>query len=113
MRAVTDSGPNEMNQQKPEAIENLFQLMKIVSNPDTVNFFDEHYNKCTIRYGDLKKQLAEDMVNFISPFREKILELSANDKYLHKVASLGRDKARESAAKTISDIRHIIGFREF
>lgn len=113
MRAVTDSGPTEMNQQKPDAIENLFQLMKIVSNPDTVNFFDEEYNKCTIRYGDLKKQLAEDMVNFISPFREKILELSANDKYLHKIASLGRDKARESAAKTISDIRHIIGFREF
>ena len=113
MRAVTDAGPTMKNQEKPEAIDNLFQLMKVVSNPETVSFFDDQYNNCTIRYGDLKKQLAEDMVNFTAPFREKILELSADDAYLHKVARLGRDKARESAAKTISDVRHIIGFREF
>lgn len=113
MRAVTDAGPTEKNQEKPEAISNLFQLMEVVSAPDTVKFFNDHYNNCSIRYGDLKKQLAEDMVNFTTPFREKIKELSADEKYLHKVAVIGRDKARESAAKTISDIRHIIGFREF
>jgi tryptophanyl-tRNA synthetase len=52
-------------------------------------------------------------VNFTAPFREKIMELSANDAYLHKVASIGRDKARASASKTIADVREIIGFREF
>jgi tryptophanyl-tRNA synthetase len=113
MRAVTDAGPTEKNQEKSEPIENLFQLMKVVSSPETVNYFDEQYNNCTIRYGDLKKQLAEDMVNFTAPFREKIMELSSDDAYLHKVAVMGRDKARESARKTISDVRHIIGFREF
>ncbi|MDX9907412.1 MAG: tryptophan--tRNA ligase [Bacteroidales bacterium] len=113
MRAVTDAGPTEKNQARPEPIENLFQLMKVVSKPETVAFFDEQYNNCTIRYGDLKKQLAEDMVSFTEPFREKIKELSGNDAYLHKVAMLGRDKARESARRTISDIRRIIGFREF
>jgi tryptophanyl-tRNA synthetase len=113
MRAVTDTGPTAPNQEKPEPVDNLFQLMKVVSTPETVTYFDEQYNNCTIRYGDLKKQLAEDMVNFTAPFREKIRELSADEVYLHKVARLGRDKARESAAKTISDIRHIIGFREF
>ncbi len=86
MKAVTDAGPTEKNQVKPEAIDNLFQLMNVVSKPETVTYFDEQYNNCTIRYGDLKKQLAEDMVNFTAPFREKILELSANDAYLHKVA---------------------------
>ena len=113
MRAVTDSGPTEKNQEKPEAISNIFHLLEVVSKPETVEFFNDHYNNCTIRYGDLKKQLAEDMVNFTQPFREKIKELSANESYLHKVAVLGRDKARESARKTISDVRHIIGFREF
>jgi tryptophanyl-tRNA synthetase len=53
------------------------------------------------------------MVAFTAPIRERILELSANEDYLHKVAKLGRDKARESASKTVSDVRHIIGFREF
>ncbi len=113
MRAVTDAGPTVQNQEKPEPIGNLFQLMEVVSSPDTVKYFDEQYNNCSIRYGDLKKQLAEDMVSFTAPFREKIQELSSDDAFLHKVARLGRDKARESAAKTISDIRHIIGFREF
>jgi tryptophanyl-tRNA synthetase len=113
MRAVTDAGPTRKNQEKPEAIENLFQLMTVVSKPETVTYFNEQYNNCAIRYGDLKKQLAEDMVGFTAPFREKILELSANEPYLHKVARLGRDKARESASRTISDVRQIIGFREF
>jgi tryptophanyl-tRNA synthetase len=113
MRAVTDAGPTEMNQEKPEAISNLFHLMKVVSQPDTLSYFDDQYNNRTIRYGDLKKQLAEDMIIFTAPFREKILELSADETYLHKVARLGAEKARESAAKTISDVRHIIGFREF
>lgn len=113
MRAVTDEGPKQMNQEKPEAIANLFNLMGVVSKPETVTFFDEQYNACTIRYGDLKKQLAEDIVAFTAPFREKILELAADDGYLRKVAKLGRDKARESASKTISDVRHIIGFKEF
>jgi tryptophanyl-tRNA synthetase len=113
MRAVTDAGPTEKNQARPEPIENLFQLMKVVSNPETVAFFDEQYNNCTIRYGDLKKQLAEDMVNFTAPLRQKILELSSDDAYLHKVARLGKEKARESASATIYEIRKIIGFREF
>jgi tryptophanyl-tRNA synthetase len=113
MRAVTDAGPTEKNQEKPEPISNLFQLLEVVSKPETVSYFEEQYDNCTIRYGDLKKQLAEDMVNFTAPFREKILELSADEAYLHKVARIGRDKARESARKTISDVRRIIGFREF
>jgi tryptophanyl-tRNA synthetase len=113
MRAVTDAGPTQKNQEKPEPISNIFQLMEVVSNPETVNYFNGQYNNCTIRYGDLKKQLAEDMVNFTAPFREKILELSADDVYLHKVARIGRDKARESAARTVADVRQIIGFREF
>jgi tryptophanyl-tRNA synthetase len=113
MRAVTDSGPTEMNQPKPEAINNLFMLMKAVSDASTISHFDELYNNCQIRYGDLKKQLAEDIIKFTSPIRERILDISSNTEYLHKVVSIGRDKARASADKTVQDVRHIIGFREF
>lgn len=113
MRAVTDSGPTEMNQAKPEPIENIFNLMKVVSSPETVAFFDESYNKCEIRYGDMKKQLAEDMNIFVAPIREKIKELSANNEYLSKVAKVGADKARESASTTIKEVREIIGFKKF
>lgn len=111
MRAVSDSGPITPNQPKAQAVENLFSLMKIVSAPDTVNFFEEQYNLCSIRYGDMKKQLAEDMVQFCAPLREKILEIDSNDEYIRKVARIGAEKARESAQKTVKEVREIIGFR--
>ncbi|RLD41858.1 MAG: tryptophan--tRNA ligase [Bacteroidetes bacterium] len=113
MRAKTDSGPTEMNQEKPETIQNLFTLMSIVSAEETVKHFDDLYNNCQIRYGDFKKQLAEDMIIFTEPIRERILSLSTNDDYLRKVAKMGSEKARESAIKTIKEVRSIIGFKSF
>jgi tryptophanyl-tRNA synthetase len=112
MRAVTDEGPKEMNQPKPEPIENLFTLMKVVSTKETVSHFDELYNSCKIRYGDMKKQLAEDMIAFIKPLHDKITELSKDDAYIQKIAKLGKEKARESAGKTVKEVRNIIGFSE-
>ena len=111
MRAVTDAGPTEPNSPKPEPIENLFTLMEIVSSEEVYKHFNDCYNDCTIRYGDMKKQLAEDICTFSTPIRERILEISADEAYLRRVASIGAEKARESAAKTLEEVRQIIGFR--
>lgn len=113
MKALTDSGPTEPNSAKPQYIENLFNLMKALSAPETVTFFDEAYNNCNIRYGDMKKQLAEDVINFTTPFREKILELLGNEEYLRKVVRTGKEKAHASASRTVKEVREIIGFKEF
>lgn len=113
MKAKTDSGPTEMNQDKPEVIKNLFDLMKVVSTPDTITHFDALWNNCEIRYGDMKKQLAEDVITFTSPLRERILELEKDEDYLRKVTQMGAEKARESAVKTIKEVRDIIGIRKF
>ena len=113
MRAVTDAGPTQMNQEKPEVIQNLFTLMSIVSEPDVVAHYDELYNKCEIRYGDMKKQLAADMIAFTEPIRERIKELSSDEAYLSKVVRMGAEKARESARQTMKEVREIIGFRPF
>jgi tryptophanyl-tRNA synthetase len=113
MKAVTDAGPTEPNQPKAEAIQNIFQLMKVVSAPETFSFFDEQYNSCSIRYGDMKKQLAQDMISFTEPFRERIKELLSNDEYINKVRRMGKEKAQENAAKTIREVREIIGFKTF
>lgn len=113
MKAVTDAGPVAPNQEKPEVIQNLFQLMKVVSTPDTLQFFEDSYNSCQIRYGDMKKQLAVDMIAFTEPFRERIKEILANEAYISRVARLGREKAQESAARTVKEVREIIGFKRF
>jgi tryptophanyl-tRNA synthetase len=110
MKAVTDSGPTQPNQEKPEAIKNIFQLMSAVSKPDTLEFFENAYNTCQIRYGDMKKQLAEDMILFTAPFRERINALLADEKTLDRIAAEGAEKARISAQKTIDEVRRIIGF---
>jgi tryptophanyl-tRNA synthetase len=111
MRAVSDSGPTEHSQAKPEMVQNLFDLMALVSQPNTVGFFDEQYSTCTIRYGDMKKQLAEDMVSYLAPIREKIRQLSNDQPYLDKVLKEGGEKARISAGKTISEVGEIIGLK--
>ena len=113
MKAVTDLGPTEMNQKKPEVIENLFTMLKVVSSPDTVEYFNNQYNSCQIRYGDLKKQLAEDIIKAMEPIRERIKEIESDDEYLRKVVTLGAEKARESAIKTLAEVREIMGFRKF
>jgi tryptophanyl-tRNA synthetase len=111
MKAVSDSGPTEPNQEKPQSINNLFQLMKAVSTPDTLQFFEDQYNTCQIRYGDMKKQLAEDIITFTAPIYEKILELRCNEAYLSSVARQGAEKARASAVKTVREVREIIGLK--
>ncbi|MEE1097113.1 MAG: tryptophan--tRNA ligase, partial [Bacteroidales bacterium] len=113
MRAKTDAGPQEPNSPKSVEIENLFSLMKLVSKSEVIEQFDKAYADCSIRYGDLKKQLAEDMENFIAPIRERIHEMESNTEYLSRIAKEGCDKARESAQKTIREVREIIGFRNF
>lgn len=113
MRAKTDSGPTSPNQEKPKEIQNLFSLMKLVSPMDTVSYFEEAYNNCSIRYGDMKKQLAVDMIEFTSPYRERIKEVESDMNYLREVVELGSEKARESARKTISEVREIIGLKKF
>jgi len=113
MRAKTDSGPTEQNSVKPDYIENIFLLMKLVSTEETVKKFDEDYNKCTIRYGDMKKQLGEDMVKFISPIREKVNAILRDEDYLRKVMEQGADKARKSAKATIELAREAIGLKYF
>ncbi|MDY0015281.1 MAG: tryptophan--tRNA ligase [Bacteroidales bacterium] len=111
MKAKTDTGPTIPNQEKSQEIQNLFTIMQHVSTPETMTFFENAYNDCSIRYGDLKKQLAEDIIAFCNPIRERILYLSSQDKYIEDVINEGAAKACQSAKLTIREVREIIGFR--
>ena len=98
---------------KPDYIENLFMLMKLVSAPEVIEQFEHHYNACTIRYGDMKKQLAEDMVAFMRPVREKALDIRSNEKLLQDIMEKGAEKARQSARTTIEMVREAMGLNYF
>ncbi|MBP3726381.1 MAG: tryptophan--tRNA ligase [Bacteroidaceae bacterium] len=111
MRAVTDNGPQQPNSPRPEVIENLFTFLRICSAPDVYDHFDKQWNDCTLRYGDLKKQIAHDLCEVIAPIRERIAAIESDDERLTAILRQGADKARESAQTTLREVRSIIGFR--
>ena len=112
-RALTDSGPTEPNSIKPDYIENLFTIMRVVSTSEVLAHYENKWNACEIRYGDMKKQLATDIIAVTSPIRERILALENDTDYLRKVTIEGAEKARASASKTLKEVRRIMGFKGF
>lgn len=110
MKALTDGGPSDAGTPKPDYILNLFDLMRLVSTADVIEKFEHDYQACTIRYGDMKKQLGEDMVAFISPIRNRVNTILQDEHYLKQVMEQGAEKARTSAKTTMELVRQAIGF---
>jgi tryptophanyl-tRNA synthetase len=113
MRAVTDEGPKTPGEKPSVPVQNLFTLMKVISDPSTVKYFTEKHASCEIRYGEMKKQLAEDIIRVTEPVRERISQILADKKYLASVVKEGAEKARASASKTLREVREIIGYKPF
>jgi tryptophanyl-tRNA synthetase len=113
MRAVTDTGPASPGMEPSEPVKNLFTIMNVVSAQETVKYFIEKFASCDIRYGDMKKQLAEDIIKFTEPIRLRIIDILSDNQYLSKVVAEGAEKARASASKTVREVREIIGYRPF
>jgi tryptophanyl-tRNA synthetase len=112
-KATMDSGPKEPNSTKSPEVENIFTLLRLMSTTDVVEKFEKDYNECTIRYGDLKGQLAEDIIRFVKPIREKAEAIQHNAAYLREVMEKGAAKARESARKTIEQVRSAMGLNYY
>ncbi|MBL7733043.1 MAG: tryptophan--tRNA ligase [Chitinophagaceae bacterium] len=112
-KAKTDSGPTEPDSVKPDIIENVFSLLKLVSAAEVVEKYESDFNNCTIRYGDLKQQLGEDMVKFIAPIREKAAAIRNNPAYLKEVMEKGAEKARQSAQATMKLVKEAMGLNYY
>lgn len=112
-KAKTDSGPVEPGAPMSESLSNLFMLMEQVSSPEVIKHFRDLYDNQSLMYGPLKKQLGDDMVNFIAPIREKALALQNDATYLNRIMKEGAEKARESAAQTLQQARKLIGIHYY
>lgn len=112
MRAVTDAGPTEPDSPVSQPVQNLFTLMDLVSGKEATETYRKAYADCSIRYGDLKKQLAEDILKVTLPIRQRILDIRDNDEYLSKIVKNGAERAREYASQTLKDVREIMGIRK-
>ena len=113
MKAKTDAGPAEPNAEMPDFIKNIFLLMELTATADTLSTYRNAYNTCNIRYGDMKKQLAEDMVAFIRPIRENAAELQKDEARLGKILKEGAEKARASSRLTVAGARKLMGINYY
>ena len=104
-KAKTDLGPTEKNCPLTQEVQNLFNLMALFSEEECITFFRNSYADCSIRYGDLKNQLAQDAIKFIRPIREQIEAYLDKPNMLAEIAKSGAEKANESANKTIEELR--------
>lgn len=109
----TDSGPTELNSAYPEGVSIIFELMTLVSEEDVIEKFKKEFADTTIRYGDLKAQLAKDMVTFITPIRSKARSIMDDKKYLNNVMKAGAAKAIVSAEKTMRVVREGMGLNYY
>ena len=113
MRAMTDEGPKEPNSPVSLPVQNLFTLMELTSDPSTLEHFRNAYADCSIRYGDLKKQLAEDILKVTTPIRERYQDIVKDDAYIARVVRQGAESAREQAVKTLAEMRDAMGIKKF
>ena len=108
-KALTDNGPTEKNSVMPDYIENIFALMKLVSSEERLQKYKDDFNNASIRYGDMKKDLAEDMVAFISPIRQKAQDILNDENALNLIMQKGAEKANKSAHATMKAVRNAMG----
>ena len=113
MKAKSDTGPEGVGTPLSESAANLLQLLRLVGSDESAKPYEESWAAGIIRYGDLKKDLAEEMVRFIAPIREKAAALQADESAIQKILRAGAEKARESASKTLAEARKLVGIRYY
>ncbi len=113
MKAVTDEGPKEPNQPISEPVANLINLLELTGAADLAAQYRAAYADCTVRYGDLKKDLAEAILDITTPIRDRVNDILADEDYLRRVVRQGAERARERAAATLAEVRQVMGLRGF
>ena len=113
MKAKSGLSPEQANSPMTEDIQNLFSLMRLMTDANIVAQYEAAYADCSIRFGDMKKQLAEDMIRFVAPIRERAADLQKDEARLQRILKEGAEKARVSAQATLQEARKLIGINYY
>jgi tryptophanyl-tRNA synthetase len=107
MRIVTDSTPVEEPKDPDKC--NVLALLRLLAPEDELTDWENRYRSGGMGYGEVKKRLAELMIDCFKPFRDKRAELENNIDYVKEVLANGAERARAVAAKTLADVREAVG----
>jgi len=107
MRIITDSTPVEEPKDPDKC--NVFALLKLVASPQELTEWENRYRRGGMGYSEAKKRLAELLIDYFKPFREKRNELENNIDYVKEVLADGAKRAKTVAAKTLAEVRKAVG----
>jgi tryptophanyl-tRNA synthetase len=110
MKIVTDSTPVEAPKNPDK--DNVFALLKLVASPEELAEWDRRYRSGGMGYGEAKKRLAELMIEYFKPYRQKRAELEKNMDAVEAVLTNGAARARAVASKTLLEARKAVGLGE-
>ena len=110
MRIVTDSTPVEKPKDPDKC--NVFALLKLVASPDELAEWENRYRNGGMGYSEAKKRLAELLIDYFKPFRQKRTELENNIDYVKEVLSKGAERAKAVARETLEKARQAAGLRK-
>jgi tryptophanyl-tRNA synthetase len=106
--AVTDSGGDiRFDPEEKPGISNLLTIYSSLTGTGIQDLEDQYAGK---GYGDLKKDLADVVVEFVTPFRDRTLELLDDQAQLTQVLERGRQQAQSVAQTTLDDVYRRVGF---
>jgi tryptophanyl-tRNA synthetase len=107
MKIVTDSTPVEQPKDPDKC--NVFALLKLMASPDELADWDKRYRNGGTGYGEAKKRLADLIVEYFKPFRQKRTGLENNLDYVKEVLAKGAERARAVAVATVAEAREAVG----
>ena len=107
MKIVTDSTPVEEPKDPDKC--NVFSLLKLVASPDELADWENKYRSGGMGYGEAKKRLAELVIEYFEPFRQKRAELENNIGNVKEVLVDGAKRAKAVAAETLAKARKAAG----
>ena len=110
MKIVTDSTPVEAPK-NPEK-DNVFALLRLFASPEELAEWDRRYRSGGMGYGEAKKRLAELMIEYFKPYRQKRSELEKNPDAVNAMLKRGAERARAVATPTLVAARKAVGLGE-
>ncbi|MFC0581655.1 tryptophan--tRNA ligase [Micrococcoides hystricis] len=106
--AVTDNGTDvRFDQQEKPGVSNLLSIFSAVTGRSIPELEEAYVGKM---YGHLKVDVADAVVERLSPIRERALELLDDKAELDRILAIGAQKAREVAAPVLADVYEKVGF---
>ena len=106
LRATTDSNPAVDFESMGPGVANLLSIFQAFSEWDEAAM---HQHFAGMRYGDLKKQVAEQLIASLEPFQRRYAEITKDPGYVEATLRQGAEQVRPLAESTIQLTKQRMG----